>query len=165
MALVQYIKKRSKKISLSFHDLNIIKKHVDNIESFWELGGQFNPVWKEKYDKTIKELEYKTKKVGVMFADEQDGVVIIGYSLCHNILDDFDYIDNEYQTKGLGLQIAKDRAFKWVTYYDTSKFKKIADGVPESIRPDLKKFIHRAQKYYKKHSLSKWVINFQNIKK
>jgi hypothetical protein len=181
MSLTQYITKKREKNFLTLQDLNIIKKEVDKLWKHYEHATRETvdliesvKVWSE-YSKMIDNMSYDIERVGVMFADvlpnRWPNEIIIGFSLCHTPIDQFDHIGdggldlfmrNYRQKKGLGRSIAFSRAVKWVEKTRANRISPeyYAQIIPASIRPDLKQFIQRAAKYYQDKELTEWAALF-----
>ena len=182
MSLTQYITKSRKKHFLTLQDLNIIKEKVGKIWYHYEHTTQETvdliesaKVWSE-YSKMIGSMPYDIERVGVMFADvlpnRWPNEIIIGFSLCHTPIDQFDHIGdggvdfymmrNYRQKKGLGRSMAFNRAVKWVEKTKAGRLSPeyYVQIIPPSIRPDLKQFIQRAAKYYQDKELTEWAALF-----
>jgi hypothetical protein len=180
MSLIQYIKKSTKKGFLTLQDLNIIKQKVDEIWNYtnpetWK-GIDFDKAseaW-ANYQKIMDDMPYDIERVGVMYAsvlpNRWANEIIIGYSLCHTPIDQFDHIGDgpdlftrDYrQKKGLGRKIAFSRAVKWTEKTKAGRLSPeyYALLIPPSIRPNLKQFIQRAVKYYQDKELTEWAVEF-----
>jgi hypothetical protein len=180
MSLTQYITRRTKKSFLTLQDLNIIKNRVDEIwkctdPAIWKDTecDKASEVWAD-YQKTMDGMPYDIERIGVMFADvlpnRWPNQIIIGFSLCHTPIDQFDYIGdggvdifmrNYKQKKGLGRSIAFNRACTWAERTTSRRSPDYhANSVPPSIRPELKQFIQRAVKYYQDKELTQWAALF-----
>lgn len=124
----------------------------------------------------------KNRPCGVMYAENIDGVVNIGFSLCRR--KSKNNPGDEY-SKEFGIDLAKKRAISYVNRTDSTwpdkmvsvrqirhekharieKFKAMGLIVPEnakvvilpqSIVRDLANFVNRCKRYYKNATLPKW---------
>ena len=127
--------------------------------------------------KPIVEYIYKKKKVGKEFITERKigvlyasvneaGNVCIGFSVCHNSKDKFDYIRNLIHKPGHGLNMAAERAKRWSIreFYDIGsdicwgEINPVA--IPSMIYNPLCSFIERCTRYYKDRQIPKWATSF-----
>ena len=136
--------------------------------------------------KPIDIIEYLRKngrkqgrKKGIMFCGidpEEGNRTIIGFSVCHKT-DRFDYMGCTEKKIGHGLEMAKQRAYKWADYdnffiqtshhedviflnedlfyYENPDPSNVVE-IPPSVYPFLRKFIIRAKKYYKDKIFPVW---------
>jgi hypothetical protein len=111
------------------------------------------------------------RKIGVLFAGvlaEDPKKVVVGFSLCHNTMDEFDMTNTGTlrKVKGLGLQIAMGNALRWsnkkyVMEPTQSPFSKIEYlEIPEIVvnnkHSNLLNFLIRIKKRYKGKVLPEW---------
>src|SRR5512137_2293228 len=109
-------------------------------------------VYKRKRVPKSNPAEYIVeRRVGVLYATvNESGKVCIGFSVCHNTKDRFDYIRGMIHKPGHGLKIASERAERWADreYYEPipALFDPDFSGVvriPTMIQIQLKDFIER----------------------
>jgi hypothetical protein len=129
--------------------------------------------------KSLVEYVYKKKrvgkneyvidrKIGVLYGtiNQVTGRICIGFSVCHNSKDRFDYIRGLIHKPGHGLNMATQRAKRWSTrdYYDIG-----ADvcwgeinpvSIPSMIYEPLCNFIERCNRYFQGCFLPKWAADF-----
>ena len=96
--------------------------------------------------------------------------VIIGFSLCHGVMDDFDYLDmGMIKRENFGKKLAHRRAVK---YADKEKFFvhsiKIEDEdrrsdtvyIPQTVHEQLYPFMINLYKYYKDKLFPTWALEY-----
>jgi len=162
MSLIQYVTKKLKKEFYSIQDINVIKQRVEIMRCNCATENDWNDAV-IKYDKTIKDLAYDVERTGVMFADVLPNrwpeKVIIGFSLCNLKYDRWDHINGRYQ-KGFGVNVAFNRACKWMEIEDDAaksmKYTSLSEAVPDTMKKPLISFIERCSKYYQDKDLPYW---------
>lgn len=126
-------------------------------------------IYKKKRIPKSNPPEYITvRKVGVLCSVvNSEGKVCIGFSVCHNTKDRFDYIRGIIHKPGHGLNVAKERAERWGTreYYEPIPGMFDFDfvgvvRVPPMIHKQLHEFINRCIRYYKGREIPKWAADF-----
>jgi 5S rRNA maturation endonuclease (ribonuclease M5) len=151
MSKVQYLKKYKSKI------VKTMKKEVDGEKVYVPIKIT-NPILKKK----------SNQKKGILFADSNEGQIIVGFSLCHSKEDKFDYIKKKKRLPGLGIKIAKERARKWaeIQGYKIKNFgTQIPPDfsgvvIPKTIAEQLPEFLESCNKYYKEENLVPWASHF-----
>lgn len=111
------------------------------------------------------------QKIGVMIAciDPMDeDKAIIGFSLCHAQLDDFDFINwGFHEKKNHGKKIAHRRAIKWCDCVESFIYsKKLEENfretvyIPQTVHESLANFVFNCYKYYRDKEFPTWVENY-----
>ena len=117
------------------------------------------------------------KGVMVAYASNEDGLVKIGFSMCHPT-DKWDHVNGAHNP-GWGKQIATDRAEKWISksnamvhknmeaalgvmregLNDAELLQSIKNSViiPDTMHGSLKTFVERCRKYFKDKRFPEWV--------
>lgn len=119
----------------------------------------------------------RLKGVMVAYTSDEDGLVRIGFSMCHPS-DKWDHISGVHQP-GWGKQIASDRAEKWINKSNAMIHKNMEAAlgvmsehedepelidlikksviIPDTMHGSLKAFVERCRKYYKDKRFPEWV--------
>jgi hypothetical protein len=125
-------------------------------------------VYKKKRIPKTDEL-ITEKRIGVLFATvNDDGKVGVGFSVCHNTKDRFDYVRGIIHKPGFGLAMASERAERWISreYYEPipdlflPELQTQVVRIPTMIQKQLRDFISRCSRYYKGRDLPKWAKDF-----
>lgn len=128
-------------------------------------------VYKKKRIPKTNPPEFITeRRVGVLYAKLNEvGKICIGFSVCHNTKDRFDYIRGMIHKPGHGVNMASERAERWAdrNYYEPlpdlfdPDFNDVV-RIPMMIHVQLKEFIDRCIRYYKERELPRWAVDFRN---
>lgn len=121
-----------------------------------------------KRNRTDRKGKIHKRREGVLFANSFKDNIVIGFSLTHRTLDEFNKVKGK-KMEDLGITIATTRAYKWAEksygVIMREDFPTVNDplivNIPPSIVPNLERFIERAKKYYKGKQLPNWAKNIQ----
>ena len=101
--------------------------------------------------KLIREKRRRVKKVGVLLALPVGSEIVIGWSLCHRTLDEFD--------TETAVELARDRALVWKDRETRLSWK--GGEVPHSIQGELVDFAGKMRMYYKGKAFPTWVSQLE----